>query len=83
MSLLLDALKKAEQAKREKATAEAVSRPLEAGRESRAPATLDEGVELRLEPWPDEGTAGAGSRAAPVPDRDEGGEGELEEPTAP
>ncbi|MCU0935339.1 MAG: hypothetical protein MUF66_04540, partial [Gammaproteobacteria bacterium] len=70
MSLLLDALKKAEQSKREKVAEAATGRPGSAGQAAPATPPLDDSVELRLEPLPDESAGGDRPRAAVGEPRD-------------
>ncbi len=64
MSLLLDALKKAEQSKREKVAEAATGRPGSAGQVAPAAPPLGDDVELRLEPLPEEGAGTEGPGAA-------------------
>nr|MCU0936407.1 hypothetical protein [Gammaproteobacteria bacterium] len=70
MSLLLDALKKAEQSKREKVAEAATGRPGPAGQAAPAAPPLDDSVELRLEPLPDESAGADGPRPAAGEPRD-------------
>ena len=78
MSLLLDALKKAEQSKREKVAEAATGRPGPSGQPGPAAPAPGGGVELRLEPLPEEGGGAEGKGALTAELRELAGAGAEE-----